>query len=395
MNNTSNTTPSTSIFNLVRGKANRLLIAVKAWPRGRKIFAATATGVLITACVSGGYIGIAHATHNTALETAKTAATTLAHTVKTNQERADELQTLITATTAYQAGTTALVVNANGFVDLAALETVSTENTNLGALLQTDPQPFLVNELGVVDASHSVDHLNAVTKTTRVSIDAITRDTTTKTETITSIAQKRTNIEDLLHTVAPSAPTVAETLLAAAPSADQPSRDALITSLTALATATIDRAPLTEPINTYVAAMKAAQASHAAVEEQKAITAAQQTNNPTYTNPTTGENRPNPNYNNRRNSSSNSGGRQTNNGGTAPQNRVTPAPGNTAPDVSVPEFKRDTKRYVRTNSYYTPGCDGFDDGWHDPGDGGTSNVTVDYPWDYRIEGDRIYFTMCG
>lgn len=367
-----------------------------------------AAAVLTAGAVAGGVAIANQSAHDSALAQAHVEVGDLAQAEIRNNARAIELGEALTAATALDVELAAVTAEGAAVFDAAALAAVEEARAEL-ASTAAGVQPAATEEeagtvpageveftasvipvtsslgAGSVDTAASTEQLDTTAAELGAEAAAIDVDTKTKQQAIDDLAAATVDVGTTLADVAATAKPVSDAVLAAAPSADQPSRDGLAASLGALeALEDPARAELVAPLRAFLAAVAGVKNSHAAVEAQKAIEAAQQADAPTYTDPTTGETRENPRY---------TGGGNPSGGGPSGGNPGGGDPGGGNPGGGGQPV--DNNRYVSTNGSYVGCTDGFVIGTHDPGPGGTSSPGYSFPWGYSISGGVITFYDCG
>lgn len=363
--------------------------------------------VLCIAILSAGAIGGIYYSNVAADASAKTAFGTAVHELALAEITDNAVDIDLAATEA-----SAVAVSARVTAILAGQPALFDEPTRAGIdlALQTNPATPIDAAEALVDGNVSVpvtaDPLTrrlpagstraqyvAGEKALQPVVSQLRRDITDGRASIRELAAFEADVLDVFAAgVQAATPAVTAAVLEAAPSADPAVRDQATATLTALTdAATIGDDTVYAAAEAHQAALAAVTASHAAVEEQNAIAAAEAANTETYADPDTGQSRPNPSYAGGGSSSGSTSGGSSSDGSSSGGGSTGGGSSSGGSDAAP---AKDTNRYVTTNSFYTPGCDGGEYGSDDPGPGGTITAKFTFPWDYYIEGNWIYWKVC-
>lgn len=316
----------------------------RPWYRHRGMVLATAAAMaVILGGATTGAVLITDATHQAALTDARDGVHELAMAEIRNRAAVLGLLEDLDAASALHTAVTVLSVDAAGYVDGDALTGVAVPLAGVLAVLEghgdVDADAGFVPTFEVVPATEvsrvftedmSAAQIEADRKKVGAAATGLDEDTAVMHERTGTVAARVADLEAALGQVAGTVPAAAAAIAAAAPSAGQAEQDALTVTVAQIAETLNShpihrpvQKPLTGPLTGYVTAANAVQASHTAVEEQRAAEAAAAAEQAalasgatTYTDPKTGQTRPTtPNGGSNPGSGSNPGGGGSNPGG--------------------------------------------------------------------------------
>ncbi|MBD8104774.1 hypothetical protein [Plantibacter sp. CFBP 8775] len=291
------TTPSDSVRKRSR---RRIKVAV---------LASITAGILSTGFAFGLNAMSAHSLQQDAIATTKAAVHTLAMAEISNQAAKVDLDQAITDAQAYSASIVPVVAAAPAYLDAAGtavleqarlvldatvvvVKTPDPEHPDIPAASTTYETPkvdrILPKALTTVQAKQMTRELTAAA----VDVD---QDTAAKQFAIDTLAAAHEPVDTALRDVGNLVVTTnAPAVRAATPNIDKAALEQAVTTLQV----TLDDAdPLVPAISGYIVAAKTILDAQAAFDTQAAIDAANAAGNDTFVDPSTGESKPNPNYN--------------------------------------------------------------------------------------------------
>lgn len=277
-------------------------------PLKLQVLAGAAAATLLAGGLFGYNAVTAHTQQQKAIAAANTAVHTLATSEISNQAAKIDLDAAITGAQQYSAGVVPIVAAAPAYLDTAAAATLEQARLTLDAAVVTVKTPDPENpDAAAASTSFETPKVTRIlpknatemqakkmTRALTAVIGDVDADTTAKRTAITTLTAAQKPVDEALRAVANLAVTTnAPAVRAAAPNID---KTVFEQSVTTLQITVDDGDPLTAAIAGYTAAAKTVLDAQTAFNIQAAIDAANAAGDDTYVDPSTGESKPNPNY---------------------------------------------------------------------------------------------------
>lgn len=311
------------------------------------VVASLAVGVLATGSVFGLNAMSAHAAQQDAIATTKAAVHTLAVAEISNQSAKVDLDGAITSAQQYSASIVPIVAAAPAYLDAGATAVLEQARLALDAAVVTaktaDPEHPDIPAASTTYETPKVNRILPKAPTTfrakqmtreltAAAVD-VDQNTAAKRFAIDTLTAAHEPIDTALRDVGNLVVTTnANAVRAATPNIDKAALEQAVTTLQI----TIDDAdPLVPAINGYVAAAKTILDAQTAFNTQAAIDAANAAGNDTFVDPSTGESKPNPNYDGGSGSGGSSGG-GSGSGGSGSGDSGSGGGGGSAPAAPTP-----------------------------------------------------------